>query len=618
MTNIFVLVCLVLGSSDVALGFGSRVLSTTRPTNLESSPVHRSLQILGTQDRKDHRQCWGQRRNEALSASSSDDEAISNNDNSTSKERTSASDGLGVEGIPDSSMDCCGSEPVDFLVPPVNATNTEFESSSDNTILGSEEEIVSTSSAIGTNDEDSSNTLKVWPCFDQLDKDLIKISLPVIGNFAINPLIGAVDLFWVNRMGNALAVAGQAAANQIFSSAFWFTSFLPSITATLVSKQHAKGDKEGTQDAVCQALFVGFFIAMIGTPLMFFNPDRALSAVLSKGAPALEYARPYLLIRSFAFLPSMFSLVGFSAFRGIMDTQTPVKISAFANIFNAILDPILIFSLAMGVPGAALATLGAEVISAIVYMTLLRKKQLIKWRKLIKLPSWKSLEPLLKGGLALQLRNLSLNLTFLAVTRVTQAIDKTGVAAAAHAMAIQTFQIGGVVLLALSTVAQTVVPNAMVERFDEKSQKKVGGMKYAKAMVNRLMSWGFVLGCVLGGAQLMLLPAIRKASPLQEVRNAAMLPAIIGSVLQVINGLVFIGEGVMIGTGSFLQLSLSTVVATAGCLWGLKVLPPKFGLGGVWLSFVVFNFLRLAGVWLHQARNGPLAKRNIDVKAATS
>jgi len=74
----------------------------------------------------------------------------------------------------------------------------------------------------------NTNTIGSWPCFDKMDRELIKISLPVIGNYAINPLIGAVDLFWVNRMGNALAVAGQAAANQVFSSAFWFTSFLPS------------------------------------------------------------------------------------------------------------------------------------------------------------------------------------------------------------------------------------------------------------------------------------------------------------------------------------------------------------------------------------------------------
>lgn len=29
-------------------------------------------------------------------------------------------------------------------------------------------------------------------------------------------------------MGNALAVAGQAAANQVFNTAFWMGSFLPS------------------------------------------------------------------------------------------------------------------------------------------------------------------------------------------------------------------------------------------------------------------------------------------------------------------------------------------------------------------------------------------------------
>jgi multidrug resistance protein, MATE family len=383
----------------------------------------------------------------------------------------------------------------------------------------------------------------LWPCGDELDKELIKISLPVIGNYAISPLIGAVDLFWVNRMGNALAVAGQAASNQVFSSAFWFVSFLPSVTATLVSKQHARGDQEGTQDAVCQALFVGFFIALIGTPAMFLNPDWALSSVLTPGAPAMDYARPYLLIRSFAFLPSLVSLVGFSAFRGVLDTQTPVKISALANVFNALLDPVLIFTWCMGVPGAALATLAAEVISAVIYLTLMRKQNLILWRKLIKPPSWASLEPLLKGGLALQVRNLSLNLTFLAVARVTQSIDRSGVAAAAHAMAIQTFQIGGIVLLALSTVAQTVVPNAMIERLDETTRQPFGGLDFAKATVNRLMSWGLVLGCALGLLQILLLPAIRSATPLQEVKDAAKIPAIIASVLQIINGLVFIGEG---------------------------------------------------------------------------
>ena len=301
----------------------------------------------------------------------------------------------------------------------------------------------------------------------------------------------------------------------------------------------------------------------------------------------------------------------FHVCEGVMDTVTPLKISFFANIFNAILDPILIFNAGMGVTGAALATLAAEIISAVTFTYLLLNKKMIRWSKVFCIPSWTNLAPLLKGGAALQLRNFALNITFLAVTRVTQSIDNTGVAAAAHAMAIQTFQIGGIVLLALSTVAQTVVPNEMIEKVDGKTGKKSGGIFAAKSAVNRLMSWGFLLGIGLGLLQIILLPLLQKATPMEEVRKAALIPSYLASIYQIMNGLVFIGEGVMVGCGNFLQLSLSTVVATAGTLWALRTFPPIYGLTGVWMSFGVFNSLRLMGVWLHQCRNGPLSPRKL-------
>lgn len=122
----------------------------------------------------------------------------------------------------------------------------------------------------------------IWPCFDALDAKLIAIAGPVILNFAIAPLIGAVDLFWINRMGNALAVAGQAAANQVFNSAFWLASFLPSVTATFVSAENAAGNQEGVQDAICQALFVGMLFALFGGIALLLQPDQILSSVLKR------------------------------------------------------------------------------------------------------------------------------------------------------------------------------------------------------------------------------------------------------------------------------------------------------------------------------------------------
>ena len=489
-----------------------------------------------------------------------------------------------------------------------NSMMQQSQNSESNDSPAGHNHVQASSPAPTANDDDF---VPRWPCFDALDKRLIKIALPVIANFAINPLIGAVDLFWVNRMGNALAVAGQAAANQVFNSAFWVTSFLPSVTATLISRENAKDNKEGVQDSVAQALFVGMFMALLANSLLFLNPNKVLGSVLADGAPAMEFARPYLLIRAFAFLPSLISLVGFSSFRGVLDTVTPVKISLFANLFNAVLDPILIFGMNMGVTGAAIATLAAEIVSAITYLMLMTKRRMLIFSKLFSLPSWTKLKPLLKGGAALQMRNVALNLTFLSVARVTQGIDRTGVAAAAHAMAIQVFQMGGIVLLALSTISQTVVPNDLVKVFDEEKKRMIGGKRHALKTVNRLMSWGFLLGIALGGVQLLALPLIRQTTPLQEVRDAARVPSILASVFQIMNGLVFIGEGVMIGTNSFLELSLNTVVATAGCLWALRAFPPVYGISGVWMSFGVFNVLRLIGVYLHQRIYGPLSPRRL-------
>jgi hypothetical protein len=126
----------------------------------------------------------------------------------------------------------------------------------------------------------TTKTRRLWKGFNELDKQIFKATLPLSAIFAIMPVAMSTNLFWVNRLGNTLAVAGQSAANQMFASSFWLVSFLPSITATMVSKSYASGDMEATQDAVCQALLFAILISLAGTLLMFLNPAKFLSSIL--------------------------------------------------------------------------------------------------------------------------------------------------------------------------------------------------------------------------------------------------------------------------------------------------------------------------------------------------
>jgi len=452
----------------------------------------------------------------------------------------------------------------------------------------------------------------LWPCGDALDLKISKLAVPAILNLLILPLVGIVDMMWVGRMQNALAIAGMQAANQVFSSSFWIISFLPTVVAPLIAKAAASGNKEAMEDEVAQAVWLGCLVGVFGSALLLGMPQRFLSLALPAGAPAMEFAAPYIKWRALSFVPALLSTIGFATYRGKLDPFTPLKITAVTQLINVVLDPLLIFNAGLGVAGASMATALAETCAGFAYMGLLAKEGVLKVRKLVKPPSLKRMKPLLVGGAAVQLRALALNTAFLSVTRTTQGLDATGTLAAAHAITIQLWQLGGVFLFGVSGVASVLVPAEL----GKAAVPGVNNKEAARALANRLLAWGLVLGFALGAAQLASLPLLGTFSPLPEVHAAARTPSIIGALLQSINGLVFIGEGVMQGTGSFLPLAASNAVATLGMLASLRYLARPvsqggFALNGVWLSFFTFNAIRLAFVALFYFRTGPLAPRNL-------
>jgi len=109
--------------------------------------------------------------------------------------------------------------------------------------------------------------------------------------------------------------------------------------------------------------------------------------------------------------------------------------------------------------------------------------------------------------------------------------------------------------------------------------------------------WGFVIGVSLAAVQLLALPLLHIFSNVDAVRQAAVRPAIIASLMQVLNGLVFAGEGILIGLGAWKALAVQTaigaVLMVGGCAGAARW---DLGLTGIWLSILVFNLVQLAGV----------------------
>eukprot|EP00802_Teleaulax_amphioxeia_P008211 Tamp_08219.p1 GENE.Tamp_08219~~Tamp_08219.p1 ORF type:complete len:574 (-),score=106.56 Tamp_08219:641-2230(-) len=437
------------------------------------------------------------------------------------------------------------------------------------------------------------------PKFDKLDKTILLLSVPAIVNFMLVPLVGAADTFWVGKMNNAAALAGTGGANQIYSTTFWVLGFLPSVITPLVAQAYGAKDMEGVQRHIGEALFLSTVIGLLGCAIVTLQSARLLGIVIPADAPAMAFAVPYFLCRGISFLPAMLSTVGFATFRGTLDTVTPLAVSAFSNIFHILLLPLLIFNAGLGVVGAGIATVVSDLLSSAAYLTLLFRRGFVKMSSIFRVPHWGHIGELLKAGFAVQLRTLAMNAVFIAGAANIQAMDLTGTAAAAHTITTQFWSLGGTVLLALSTVAAILVPRAVA------ASAKAGNMLEAQTSADRLLVWGLIVGVALAGLQMAMLPMIQVFTPLVEVQEASKLPFIIASLSQIMNGVTFVGEGIMQGHRAFLPLAVNTLLGAAIMMVALQFLGGT--LPGVWASFMVFNACRLTGVLVHHFFQGPLA-----------
>jgi putative MATE family efflux protein len=433
---------------------------------------------------------------------------------------------------------------------------------------------------------------------DDLDDLILRTAIPSMINLGVVPIVNSVDCFWVGRLGSALALAGQSAANQASFTVFFLIAFLPNITAPLVAKAVASNNTEEAQKRVCESIFLCTILGIFGSGLLIAFPRKVLgSLVMAPNSPAMDYAAPYLRWRALGMVPSLISATGFAAYRGMLNTVTPLKVSLMTNALNLVLDPLLIFRGGMGFVGAAVATAAAEMLGGATYLRLLMRRKLARWSMLLKPPSMKSIVPLLQGGAAMLFRQISLNVGFLFATRRAQLMDPSGVSGAAYGITMQIYSVGIIMLIAMQITAAALIPTKQAQ----------GGEVAARETADRLFAWSTLAGCSLGLLQYLLLPVLVPIfSTLPAVQEAARLPILVASLIHVVNGPILVGEGVMMGTGSYKDLAIVTAIGTAGMVASLMS-PLGKRLDGIMWSILISSTIQQLGVVTHYLKFSPLA-----------
>jgi putative MATE family efflux protein len=317
---------------------------------------------------------------------------------------------------------------------------------------------------------------------------------------------------------------------------------------------------------------------LLGAPL--------LVGLMGPSAVVRPNALLYLRIASLGMVPVMLGLVGVGYLRGLQDTVTPLRIALLANLANLVLELVAIYGLGMGLAASAWATNLAQAGAAVVFCRHIARharRAQVSWR-----PDPEMLRSLVVVGRDLFLRTASLLGALAVATAVASRLGE--VPLAAHQVAFQLWS-----FLALSLDAVAIAAQAMVGRL-----LGAGDAGGARDAARRMVEWGVLAGLTLGGLVALLRPVLAPlfSDDRAVVRLAEQVLWIV-ALLQPLNAVVFVLDGVLIGASDLRYLAGAMVAAFAVFLPAAVLAGTAGGtLLWLWAAVTLLMVARLTGmVW---------------------
>jgi putative MATE family efflux protein len=233
----------------------------------------------------------------------------------------------------------------------------------------------------------SKNSLTQGP----IVSSLLKLAVPIVIANILQAGYQLIDAFWVGRLGGA-AVAAVSITTPVSFFTMALGMGLAMAGATLIAQYTGAGKQSMVDHVAAQTLLMVFIISVLLSTLGYiFTP--AILRLMNVGPDVYTGALGFMRI-SFIGLVFNFSFFVFqSIMRAIGKVTLPVYIVLGTVILNFVLDPPLIFGWgpipALGVEGAAVATLITQSIAAIIgFVILFRGKQGIHLRRFNFKPDW--------------------------------------------------------------------------------------------------------------------------------------------------------------------------------------------------------------------------------------
>jgi putative MATE family efflux protein len=194
-------------------------------------------------------------------------------------------------------------------------------------------------------------------------KAILKLSLPMIVAMTVTTIYNLVDAIWVSGLGpDSLAAVGFV--YPFFYMALAIASGLGIGAGAAISRRIGAKDKNGADSVAVHSIIIMLLISFLFTFILFVFANEIFIAAGAGGS--LDLAVIYARIMSLGAPIIFFTFIASALLRAEGDAKRAMYAMGLGAILNIILDPIFIYTLQLGVAGAAWATIVSMSISSLI------------------------------------------------------------------------------------------------------------------------------------------------------------------------------------------------------------------------------------------------------------
>ena len=268
-------------------------------------------------------------------------------------------------------------------------------------------------------------------------EQLRRLLIPLMFEQVLTALMGSVDTIMVTNIGSA-AISAVSLVDSLNILIINIFAAMATGGAIICAQYLGSNQKDKANQALKQLIFSVTLISILITiPCILFRRPLLTLIFGSVEKNVMDNALNYLFITALSYPFIALYNAGAASFRTSQNSRLPMAIAFGSNIGNV----FFIFTLSLGVAGAALSTLLSRIISAIIILILLKqpKQDLYVDSYLSIRPEIETITKILKIGIPTGIENGMFQFGKLVIQSTVSTMGTTAIAAQAMVAMLESF-----------------------------------------------------------------------------------------------------------------------------------------------------------------------------------